>query len=74
MFIEDLLLHWSGLDLKQPENLLEENKYILLKICEIAITVNTNQGATMLILVDSVKWLRQIVCKGVGGWRAGGKN
>lgn len=55
MFIEDLLLHRSGLDLKQPKNLLEENKYILIRICEIAITVNTNQGSTILILVDSVK-------------------
>lgn len=43
------------LDLKQPENLLEENKHILLRIREIAIPVNTNQGASMLILVDSVK-------------------
>lgn len=55
MFIKYLLLQWSGLDLKQPENLLEENKYIPLRICEIAITVNTNQGATILILVDCVK-------------------
>lgn len=65
MYIEHLLLDWSGLDFKQPENLLEKNKYIPLRICEIAITVNTNQGATILLLVDSVKWLRQIVCKGV---------
>lgn len=42
------------LDLKQPENFLEENKYIPLRICEI-ITVNTNQGATILLLVDSDK-------------------
>lgn len=55
VFIKYLLLQWSGLDLKQPENLLEENKYIPLRICEIAITVNTNQGATILILVDCVK-------------------
>lgn len=40
--------------LKQPENFWEENKNILLRNCETAITVNTNQGASMLILVDSV--------------------
>lgn len=41
--------------LNKSENLLQENKYIPLRACEIAATVNTNQGATIVLLVDSVK-------------------